>query len=94
MAGLVWKVMATGSTIVAGIVATKEADAVWRAAGQEKVADVRHPDTSTGTALAYAALTGIAAGVARTLAQRKATAYYAQSTGHLPHDIEAKAQPS
>lgn len=83
MGNVVWKVLGTGSAILAGIVATKVADQIWKGTGQERV-DPHNPNAPLYTALAYAALTGLAVGVARTFTERKAAQYYAKSTGHLP----------
>lgn len=87
MGSMVWKVLGTGSAVVAGLIATKVADEIWQKAGQDKAFDPKDPDSPFMTALAYAALTGLAAGVARTLATRKAAQYYAKSAGHKPQEI-------
>lgn len=87
MGSAVWKILGTGSAIVAGIAATKVADQIWQKAGQDKAFDPKDPDSPFVTALAYAALTGLAAGVARTMATRKAAQYYARSAGHKPGAI-------
>ena len=36
----------------------------------------------------WAAVSGVAVGVARMLASRKAATYYRKSTGHLPANLE------
>ena len=87
MGSMVWKILGTGSAILAGIAATKVADQIWQKAGQDAKFDPKDPDSPFTTALAYAALTGLAAGVARTMATRKAAQYYARSTGHKPQEI-------
>lgn len=87
MGSMVWKVLGTGSAVVAGLIATKVTDEIWQKAGQDKAFDPKDPDSPFMTALAYAALTGLAAGVARTLATRKAAQYYAKSAGHKPQEI-------
>ncbi|KGN37916.1 DUF4235 domain-containing protein [Knoellia subterranea] len=87
MGSAVWKILGTGSAVLAGIAATKVADQIWQKAGQDKGFDPKDPDSPFVTALAYAALTGLAAGVARTMATRKAAQYYARSAGHKPHEI-------
>lgn len=87
MGSMVWKVLGTGSAVVAGLIATKVADEIWQKAGQDRAFDPKDPDSPFMTALAYAALTGLAAGVARTLATRKAAQYYAKSAGHKPQEI-------
>lgn len=84
MGGLVWKVLGTGSTILAGIAATKIVDTIWKRAGRDNRIDPKNPDVPAREALVYAALTGLAAGAAKTMATRKAAAYYQQSAGHLP----------
>ena len=87
MGSMVWKILGTGSAILAGIAATKVADQIWQKAGQDKAFDPKDPDSPFVAALAYAALTGLAAGVARTMATRKAAQFYAQSAGHKPQEI-------
>jgi hypothetical protein len=37
--------------------------------------------------VAYAAITGLAVGAARTIATRRAAAFYEKSSGHLPADV-------
>ncbi|MEO7269103.1 MAG: DUF4235 domain-containing protein [Knoellia sp.] len=87
MGSAVWKIIGTGSAILAGLAATKVADQIWQKAGQDKAIDPKDPDSPFAAALAYAALTGLAAGVARTLATRKAAQFYAKSAGHKPAEI-------
>ncbi|EAP98325.1 hypothetical protein JNB_15213 [Janibacter sp. HTCC2649] len=83
----VWKILGTGSAILAGLAATKVADKVWEKAGQDRMINPKDPDSPFAAALAYAALTGLAAGVAKTLATRKAAQYYAKSSGHKPEAV-------
>ena len=87
MGSMVWKILGTGSAIVAGIAATKVADQIWQKAGRDASLDPKDPDSPIWEALAYAALTGLAAGVARTMATRKAATFYAKSAGHKPQEI-------
>ena len=87
MGSMVWKIIGTGSAIVAGIAATKVVDQIWQKAGQDAKFDPKDPDSPFAKALAYAALTGLAAGVARTLTTRKAAQFYAKSAGHKPKEI-------
>ncbi|MGL5864387.1 MAG: DUF4235 domain-containing protein [Dermatophilaceae bacterium] len=86
MGALVWKLLGTGSAVIAGILATKVVDAVWAGAGQERV-NPQSPDAPLAKAVAYAALTGLAVSTAKTLMTRKAAQYYATSSGHLPAAI-------
>ena len=84
MGAFVWRVLGTGSAVLAGIAATKVVDQIWKRAGQDNRIDPKNPEVPARQALVYAALTGLAAGAAKTLATRKAAAYYQQSAGHLP----------
>lgn len=87
MGSMVWKVLSRAVPLAAGIAATKAADVAWRTAGNEKV-DPADPAAPGRQAVAYAALTGLAVGIAKTWASRKAVAYYANSTGHLPKELQ------
>ncbi len=91
MGKLVWKILGAGSAAVAALVATKVVDKVWQKAGQDTALDPKNPDAPLVKAIGYAAVTGLAAGGARTLATRKAAAYYAKSAGHLPAEMQAAA---
>ena len=81
-----WKAMATGGAIVAGLLATKAVNVVWAKAGQDDI-NPKNPHAPLAKAVAYAAATGLAVGVARTFTQRRAAAYYEKSAGHLPADV-------
>lgn len=86
MGTLVWKLLGTGGAILAGVVATKVVNAVWAKAGQDEV-NPKNPDAPLAKAVAYAAITGLAVGAARTFTARKAAQYYRNSAGHLPKEI-------
>ena len=88
MGALVWRVMGTGSAILAGIVANKVVTQIWKKAGRDAVVDPRDPRTPWKDAVAFAALTGLAVGGARTITTRKAAEYYEKSAGHLPKAME------
>lgn len=90
MGSMVWRILGMGSAILAGIGARKIVDQVWKRAGQGERVDPRNPEVPFRQALAYAALTGLVAGTARTMATRKAAAYYQSSAGHLPAALETK----
>lgn len=81
---MVWKLLGTGSAIVAGIVAKKAITTIWKKAGRDTAIDPTNPDVPIGEALAYAALAGLAAGLAKTFTTRQAAAVYQRSAGHLP----------
>ena len=86
MGKVAWKVMGTGGAILAGIIATKVIDAIWARAGQDEI-NPKNPHAPLAKAVAYAAITGLAVGAARTIATRKAAAFYEKSSGHLPAEV-------
>lgn len=87
MGNFTWRVLGTGSAIVAGIVANKIITTIWNKAGRDDI-DPRNPDSSIGEAVAYAALAGLGMGVARTMATRRAAQFYQRSAGHLPEAMQ------
>ncbi len=89
MGGVVWKVLGTGGAVAAGIAANKIVTTIWTKAGRDADIDPRDPRTPVGEALVFAAVMGLAVGLARVLATRKAAEYYERSAGHLPKDLEA-----
>ena len=85
MGSMVWKVLGTGSAVLAAGLAQKGVTALWRTAtGNEPPTIPEDPDTSWGEAVGWAVLSGAVIGVARLLATRRAAQYYRHSTGHLP----------
>ena len=88
MGAMVWRVLGTGSAVLAGVVANKLVTTVWKKAGRDAVLDPRDPRTRWPDAVAFAALTGLAAGAARVVATRKAAQYYEKSAGHLPKAMQ------
>lgn len=85
----VWSAYALGATVVAGIVARKALTTSWKVAtGKEPPQNPADPDVSMGEAVAWAAASGVAIGLARMLATRKAANYYRKSTGHLPPNLQ------
>ena len=88
MGALVWRVLGTGSAILAGVIANKIVQQIWMKAGRDEVLDPRDPRTPWKDAVAFAALTGLAVGAARTVVTRKAARYYEKSTGHLPKAMQ------
>lgn len=84
-----WSVMALGATVVAGVFARKAMTTSWKVAtGKEPPQNPADPDVSMGEAVAWAVVSGVAIGVARMLASRKAAVYYRKSTGHLPPNLQ------
>jgi hypothetical protein len=86
MGSVAWKIMGTGGAILAGIIATKVIDAIWARAGQDDI-NPKNPNAPLAKAIAYAAITGLAVGAARTIATRKAAEFYEKSAGHLPEEL-------
>jgi hypothetical protein len=86
MGKVAWKIMGTGGAILAGVIATKVIDAIWARAGQDEI-NPKNPHAPLAKAVAYAAITGLAVGAARTIATRKAAAFYEKSSGHLPAEV-------
>lgn len=84
-----WSIMALGSTVIAGVVARKAMTTSWKVAtGKEPPQNPADPDVSMGEAVAWAVVSGVAIGVGRMLASRKAANYYRRSTGHLPPNLQ------
>ncbi|MDP8969471.1 MAG: DUF4235 domain-containing protein [Actinomycetota bacterium] len=80
-----WKLAVTVSAVVAGIVMRKTVSAAWK--GLRKEEPPSNPaDRNTGwpEALAWAAASGLAVGIARLLATRGAAAGWERYTGVVP----------
>lgn len=85
----VWSAYALGATLVAGIAARKAMTTSWKVAtGKKPPQNPAHPDVSIGEAVAWATVSGVAVGLARMFASRKAAEYYRKSTGHLPANLQ------
>jgi hypothetical protein len=84
-----WSAMALGATLFATVAARKALTTSWKVAtGKEPPQNPADPDVSMGEAVAWAMVSGVAVGVARMLASRKAATYYRKSTGHLPPNLQ------
>ena len=86
MGPLAWKIMGTGGAVLAGLIATKVIDAIWARTVTDDV-NPKSPNAPLAKAVAYAAITGLAVGAAKTLATRRAAKFYEHSAGHLPEAI-------
>lgn len=92
MGSMVWRVLGTGSAVVAASFADKGLRAVWRTAtGAEPPTVPEDPDTRWGEAVTWAVLSGAVIGLARLVAIRRAAAYYKHSTGELPKALRRAA---
>lgn len=89
MGNMIWKVLGTGSAIIAGIVANKVISVAWSRMGKGETIDPNNPENPVGEAIAFAALAGLAMGLARTMATRQAASFYKKSAGHLPEAMQS-----
>jgi hypothetical protein len=84
-----WSIMGLGATVGATIAARKAVVMFWKlATGKKPPSNPEHPDVSVAEAVAWASFSGIAVGLARMFASRKAADYYRRSTGHLPANLQ------
>jgi hypothetical protein len=84
-----WTLFGLAATLVATMVARKAMTATWKlSTGKQPPSNPEHPDVSMAEATAWAVASGVAVGVARMLATRKAADYYRRSTGHLPANLQ------
>jgi len=85
MGGVTWKVLGTGSAVLAAALAERALHVAWKTAtGNEPPTIPEDPDTNWAEAVAWAVLSGAVIGIARLAATRQAAAYYKRSTGELP----------
>jgi len=84
-----YTLLGLAATVGATIVARKAMSATWKiSTGKEPPSNPEHPDVSMAEAVTWAIASGVAVGLARMLAGRKAADYYRRSTGHLPANLE------
>jgi hypothetical protein len=87
-----WKVLGSGSAVFAGVATARALDAVWRTAtGRRPPTKPESPAIAGREALLWAGLSGMAIGVAKTYATRRAAQYWVKSTGELPPGMADKA---
>ena len=85
----VWTVFSLLSALVAAAAARKGLNTSWKVAtGKKPPENPADPDVDIWEAVAWATISGVAIGVARMLAQRKAASYYTRTTGELPPDLK------
>lgn len=83
-----WTIYGLASYSGATILARKAMNTTWKiSTGKPPPKNPAHPDVSMGEAVAWAAMSGVAVGLARMLAARMAAEYYRKSTGHLPANL-------
>lgn len=89
-----WKVMDRSTSIVAGLVATRASTIAWRAVtGRKPPTSGRHPDVSTGEAVAWAAVGGALVELVKVGVRRGAATYWVKSTGQLPPGMKPLTKP-
>lgn len=80
-----WKVMDRGSSVAAGLLATRAAAITWRAVtGKKPPTSGRHPEVSTREAVAWAMLGGGLIELVKVGVRRGTANYWVKSTGQLP----------
>jgi hypothetical protein len=89
----IWTVFSLVSALGAAALAKKALDKSWQVAtGKQPPENPADPDVEIWEAVSWAVASGVAVGLARMIAQRKAASYYARSTGHLPPDLRKDNQ--
>lgn len=84
-----WKIAATGSAVIAGIVVRKVIISAWKAAKHtDPPSNPASRQTQWGEALAWSAATGIGVAIARLVATRGAAGAWEKATGALPPGLE------
>jgi Protein of unknown function (DUF4235) len=80
-----WRLIGAGSALVAGVAAARVLDLIWATAtGRKPPSTPESPDIAQREAMVWAAVSGMAIGVAKTYATRRAARYWLRSTGELP----------
>ncbi len=85
---LLWKLVGAGAALAAAAATRAVVRSAWRGAkAEEPPEDPASPSVSWGDAIAWAALTGVAVGVAELVAKRVTASGWQQATGHLPPSL-------
>ena len=80
-----WRLMDRGSSVAAGLLATRAAAIAWRAVtGKKPPTSGRHPEVSTREAVAWAMLGGGLIELVKVGVRRSTATYWVKSTGRLP----------
>ena len=89
----IWTVFSLVSALGAAALAKQVLDRLWNVStGKQPREHPADPDVEIWEAVSWAVASGVAVGIARMIAQRKAATYYARSTGHLPPDLQKDDQ--
>jgi hypothetical protein len=88
---LLWKLVGAGAALAAAAATRAVVRGLWRSAkNAEPPEDPASPAVSWGDALAWAALTGVAVGVAEMVAKRVTASGWEQATGGLPPSLASE----
>ncbi|HET7397189.1 MAG TPA: DUF4235 domain-containing protein [Intrasporangium sp.] len=91
MSAVVWKLLNTGTTLVASRAATSLVDKGWPiVTGRPVPLKTNYAKDQTRDLVIYTALSSMVIAAVKVAAERKAIDYYVESTGHLP---KALAEP-
>ncbi len=89
----IWSAFSVAAGLGAVALAKKSIDTTWTVAtGKKPPENPADPDVEIWEAVTWALVSGMAVGLARMLAQRRAASYYYRSTGHLPPDLQRDGQ--
>jgi hypothetical protein len=84
-----WKLIGTGVGLTSGLATTRALDATWRTAtGRKPPTKPENPQIAGREALLWAAVSGMALGVAKTYATRRAAQYWVRSFGVVPPGMD------
>ncbi|MGB0101978.1 MAG: DUF4235 domain-containing protein [Nocardioides sp.] len=88
-----WTVFSLVAALGAATIAKQAIDKSWTiATGKKPPENPADPDVEIWEAVGWAIASGVAVGLARMLAQRRAASYYYRSTGHLPPELRKDGQ--
>ncbi len=89
MGSLAWRIIGTGSAVLAAAAAQKGLSTAWKlTTGNEPPTIPEDPETSWREAVAWAIVSGAVLGVVRLVATRRAAHYYMRSTGEMPKALQ------
>ncbi len=80
-----WKVLGTGIALLAGLATTRALDALWQTAtGRKPPTSPESPEIGNREAIMWAGVSGLAMGMAKMYATRRAANYWVKSFDTLP----------
>ena len=89
-----WRLMDRGSSVAAGLLATRATAVAWRAVtGKKPPTSGRHPEVSTREAVTWAVVGGGLIELVKVGVRRGTATYWVKSTGQLPPGMKPLRQP-